>query len=65
MGIQSFIDSWLSKARAGIAVTIAGAYVFCIISSILIFKDPQLMQSLIETDKILGMVVILLVGGTD
>ena len=65
MGVQSFIDSWLSKARAGIAVTIAGAYVFCIISSILIFKDPQLMQSLIETDKILGMVVILLVGGTD
>ena len=65
MGIQGFFDAWLNKARAGIAILISSAYVVTILSAIFIFEDPELMMSLFESDKLLGMVAILLVGGSN
>ena len=65
MGIQGFFDAWLNKARAGIAILISSAYVVAILSAIFIFEDPDLMLNLFETDKIIGMVLVLVVGGTN
>ena len=65
MGIQSFVDTWLGKARAGIAILIASVYAIMVLSAIFVFKDPDLMVRLIETDVLLGMVTVLVLGGSN
>ena len=65
MGLQTFVDSWLNKARAGIAILIASIYSIMVLSAIFIFKDPDLMIRLIETDTLIAMIAVLIVGGTD